>query len=193
MSELQLQCLDAFPAWLKSLPEDARVLTDLLADPSRPERLRSRAAAALNHLLKTLDMVPEGVEDLGFIDDAFVLRVAVAGVWSRPTDEDANEPIGSDEEPRAAQAALDRLANEAALVEGFLGSDFERLVHYVAGLEQGAWRGRTVNAIVNSPNVCDELCSDVRAWAEKYRAPPFPRDPKGLVKVRAFLAVKLPS
>src|SRR3954454_8618117 len=80
MSEVDTRCLDAFPEWLRSLGEDALALSAVVADGAQPEALRRRVAGALNYLFKSLDLIPDGIEDLGFLDDAFVFRVAAAAV-----------------------------------------------------------------------------------------------------------------
>src|SRR5690349_2474367 len=68
--------LDAFPAWLRSLREDATEVADVVADGSLTETQRRPLASALNYHFKSLDLVPDGIEDLGFLDDAFIFRVA---------------------------------------------------------------------------------------------------------------------
>ena len=78
-------------------------------------------------------MIPDGLEDLGFIDDAFVLRVAAAQV---------------SESERDAGGVLAKRA------------DFVR---------------------------------EVAQWAAGYAAPTFARDARSLVKLRSFLATRLPA
>ena len=60
-------------------------------------------------------------------------------------------------------------------------------------LEQIVARGRSAARLVSEPDLCAEVCAEVASWAEKYRAPIFTRDLKNLVKVRAFMTVKLPA
>jgi uncharacterized membrane protein YkvA (DUF1232 family) len=76
MTDLQTRCLDAFPQWLSSLADDARVLLSRVQDETEPASVRKELAAALNYVFKSLDLIPDGIEDLGSVDDAFVLRVA---------------------------------------------------------------------------------------------------------------------
>ncbi|MCC6213916.1 MAG: DUF1232 domain-containing protein [Polyangiaceae bacterium] len=179
MSDLESRCLDAFPAWLRTLADDARAIASVLEWETLPEPTRRKLAAALNYLFKSLDLIPDGIEDLGFVDDAFVLRVAAA----------AAKECGGVE---ASQAVV-RLAEEAALVAELLGDDHARLERYVAGLESIAARGRSVDDIVTDTSVRAALVSEVRSWADTYQAPTFARDEKNLVKLRSFLAKKLPA
>lgn len=178
MAPLDARCLEAFPAWLKSLAEDARKLAAVVDSAALPESARKGAATALNYLFKSLDLIPDGLEDLGFVDDAFVFRVAARGV---PQADAAADSSG----------VLARLSADAALVEVFLGDLYPKLAAYVAGLERAAVRGRSAADIVADAGITGDFTREVRGWADGYTAPAFLRDEKNLVKLRAFLATKL--
>jgi len=176
MSTLENRCLDTFPAWLRTLAEDASKLSALLANPESPAA--AGAAAALNYLFKSLDLIPDGLEDLGFVDDAFVLRVSAAAVDPSARSSDAS-------------GTLERLASDAALIEEFLEDTYPKLKSYVDGLGAARARGRGVAEILADASVREEFVREVNQWAAGYQAPAFHRDPKNLVKLRAFLAAKL--
>ncbi|GMV16738.1 MAG: DUF1232 domain-containing protein [Polyangiaceae bacterium] len=177
MTELDSRCLEAFPTWLRTLGEDARALAALVENESAPAAVRKSSAAALNYLFKSLDLIPDGIEDLGFIDDAFVFRVAA----SRAGAGDAADPVVS------------RLAADTGLIRDFLGDDFSRLEAYVAGLGGTASRGRTVDDILADASVLAVFVREVRTWADGYKEPAFQRDAKNLVKLKSFLCAKLPK
>src|SRR3954463_10381245 len=120
MTELQTRCLDTFPEWLRALATDAHDASLLLVSPSAPEATRRYVAGGLNYLFKSLDLIPDGIEDLGFLDDAFVIRVAAALAL--------HEAPGSREE-----AVLARLAGESKLIAELLGKDHARLEAYEIG------------------------------------------------------------
>jgi uncharacterized membrane protein YkvA (DUF1232 family) len=178
MTSLDSRCLDAFPLWLKSLGQDAQRLASVVEARDLPEGLRRGAALALNYLFKSLDLIPDGLEDLGFVDDAFVFRVASRSVAAADAGADSSGTVA-------------RLAAEAALVEEFLAEIYPRLSAYVTRLADASVRGRSIGAIVSDPAVASELVREVRQWAASYEAPPFHRDDKNLVKLRSFLAAKL--
>jgi uncharacterized membrane protein YkvA (DUF1232 family) len=176
MSNVDSRCLDAFPDWLRSLADDATALAAVVLDESQPESRRRALAGALNYLFKSLDLIPDGIEDLGFLDDAFVFRVAAAR---------ASGEGGSD--------ALTRLAGDTALLQEFLAADYARLEKFVAGLEAGSARGRSVEQIITDASVRSAFASDVKGWTGSYAVPSFGRDAKNLVKLRSFLTTKLPA
>jgi hypothetical protein len=177
--------LELFPQWLRSLGEDASAVCEALGFPggeASGEFVADDASRALisglNYIFTSLDLIPDGIDDLGFLDDAFVLRVAcsiAAGLR------------GGDKKP-----VVQRLADDARAVHEFLGDDYARLETYVRGLRKGAARGRTVEDIVSEEAIRTEFATEVRAWSAAYTVPTFTRDPKTLVKLKAFLNAKLP-
>jgi uncharacterized membrane protein YkvA (DUF1232 family) len=183
MSEAQSKYLDTFPEWLRSLGDDAERLASLLEEESYAESGREAVAGGLNYLFKSLDLIPDGIDDIGFLDDAFVLRVS-ADLAARQDGGDADvEKL----------KILGELANDCEIIREFLEDDYERLESYVEGLRRGAARGRSVTDILADREVRDELLGDVRGFARSYQPPSFAREEKNLIKLRAFFDAKLPK
>jgi uncharacterized membrane protein YkvA (DUF1232 family) len=172
--------LEVFPQWLRSLGEDAGAVGTALAAVAADDDATRSLVSGLNYIFKSLDLIPDGIDDLGFLDDAFVLRVACALATSAKGSGKVTERI------------VERLSEDARAVKDFLGDDYVRLEGYVAGLRKGAARGRTVEDIVTDAGVRDQFLQEVRAWSGSYQVPNFTRDQKTLVKLKAFLNAKLP-
>jgi uncharacterized membrane protein YkvA (DUF1232 family) len=168
--------LEMFPQWLRSLGEDAAAVGEAVAAGADDDATRS-LVSGLNYIFKSLDLIPDGIDDIGFLDDAFVLRVACAQAGVARAE--------------VKQGAVQRLSDDARAVADFLGSDYPRLETYVRGLRKGAARGRTVEEILTDAGLRTEFLQEVKAWAQAYQVPSFTRDPKTLVKMRAFLSAKL--
>jgi hypothetical protein len=181
MTDIETRCLDTFPEWLRTLSADAAALGEVVGNLAAPEPARRFAAAGLNYLFKSLDLIPDGIEDLGFLDDAFVLRVA-ASLALRELPE-----IGPLVPPFA------RLAQDSALIAELLGDDYRRLESYVRGLVSSVARGRTVDDVLAGEQSRAEFLNEVAGWARSYEAPSFGRDEKNIVKLRSFLSAKLPQ
>lgn len=168
--------LDVFPDWLRSLGEDAAALGGVVASRSNDEVGRF-VAGGLNYIFKSLDLIPDGIDDLGFCDDAFVIRVAAA--------------LACEADGSAREGILGRLADDAKQVQAFLDEDYAKLVTYVQSLRKGAARGRTVDDIATDSAVRASFVHEVNAWAKEYAVPTFTRDVKTLIKLKAFLNAKL--
>ena len=93
------------------------------ATPGRRRR-RAVAGGGAQLIFKSLDLIPDGIDDLGFLDDAFVLRVACAP--SRRATR------------RSSRALVAAPGRGARAVRDFLGDDYARLETYVSGLRKGA-------------------------------------------------------
>ncbi len=174
--------LEVFPQWLRSLGEDAGAVGNAIAASAADDDATRSLVSGLNYIFKSLDLIPDGIDDLGFLDDAFVLRVACALATSASA-----KGAG-----KAPDRIIERLSDDARAVKDFLGDDYARLEGYVAGLRKGAARGRTVEDIVTDAGVRDQFLQEVRAWSGSYSVPSFARDQKTLVKLKAFLNAKLP-
>jgi len=171
------RALEAFGNWLVSLADDTRSIADSVFDESVSAGVRRPLAGGLNYFFKSLDLIDDGIEGLGYLDDAFVLRIA------------ADQARSQGELSEAVSA----LADDAPLIREFLGDLAGRLDRFVKSLENGVVRGRSVEAIVDDASVREELVGDVRGWASRYTKPQFVLDDKGLVKLRSFLGAKLPD
>lgn len=182
MSEDQAKYLDTFPGWLRSLGDDAENLSGLLEEKDLSEGGREAVVGGLNYLFKSLDLIPDGIDDIGYLDDAFVLRVA-ADIASGDTGD-------IDAEKRKVVGAL---GSDCDTIREFLGDNYGRLESYVKGLRKGAARGRAVSDILADADVLAEFVSDVRGFARAYQAPSFAREEKNLIKLRAFFDAKLPK
>jgi uncharacterized membrane protein YkvA (DUF1232 family) len=176
MSDLDARALEAFARYLSTLPEDARKIGRAVADTNLELRVRTPLTGALNYLFKSLDLIDDGIEALGFLDDALILRVAVAQAAKG-----GSLPEG-----------LSQLAADAVLVSEFLGEQTDRFERYVASLTAGEVRGRSVEAILGDPAAQEEFLGEVSGWAHRYDPPTFLNEPKNLVKLKAFLEAKLP-
>jgi hypothetical protein len=169
--------LEVFPQWLRSLGEDAAQVGDALAAGAGDDDASRSLISALNYIFKSLDLIPDGIDDLGYLDDAFVLRVACG--------------LAALARPEVNQGVVQRLSDDVRAVRAFLGDDYGRLEAHVRGLRKGAVRGRTVEDIVTDADIRSQFLNEVRAWSGAYRVPGFTRDRKTLVKLKAFLSARL--
>lgn len=172
MTTLESRCLDAFPEWLRTLPHDTQVLMRLLEEP-RSAGWRP-AATALAYLRKSIDLIPNGLEDLGFIDDACILRVAAS-----------RARVGNPSE------ALTRLAEQAELIREFLGPEYSRLERVLEDLESRFSGAYDRGDEARNSELEGELLSELSRWAETYEPPLLARDPLNLIKLRSFLKARI--
>jgi uncharacterized membrane protein YkvA (DUF1232 family) len=185
MNDLDARCLAAFPLWLQRLGADVRTVTSAADTESLEEAVRRYLLRGVNYVFKSLDLIPDGILDLGYLDDAFVLRVCASSALRNCTDLDGFEP--------ELKEALQQLADEASVVSEFLGSELlERLTNYIDAQGDLPARGRNVSELIADASLRGALCDEAAAWASGYESPGFAPEEKNLIKLRAFLSTKLP-
>jgi uncharacterized membrane protein YkvA (DUF1232 family) len=186
MRESEPNYLERFAVWLKDLGDEVDKLARLVEDAELPVATQRVVIGAGNYLFKALDLVPDGIDDIGYLDDAFVLRVSAAQALAEGDGAPGRLP---DE----AQLTLQRLAAETDLVQSFLDRDYPRLHQYVLGLGKAPVRGRSAADIVQNPALRTAFLQDIRNFCRTYKAPRFIQEARTLVKLRAFFDAKLPK
>jgi uncharacterized membrane protein YkvA (DUF1232 family) len=76
MSDVDERAIETFGTWLRSLGDDTQAVATVVGNESIAAEVRRPLAGSLNYFLKSLDLIDDGIEGLGFLDDAFVLRIA---------------------------------------------------------------------------------------------------------------------
>jgi uncharacterized membrane protein YkvA (DUF1232 family) len=184
MSEVNDKYLDAFPKWLRSLGDDVEVAAKAVESDKLDTEARRYLIGGINYLFKSLDLIPDGIDDIGYLDDAFVLRLAAKTALDCE--------IGAID-PEILRK-LGKMANDSELIEEFLGDSlFDRFDTYVRHLSKGASRGRTVDELIENPLVFREFLAEARTFIKEYNSPGFANDAKNLIKLKAFFDAKLPK
>ncbi len=170
-------------SWIESFNGDVNAVLALVGEPRIDREARILASAALSYLVTRLDLIPDWEESAGIIDDAMVLRVAMAIVAER--DLDALEDD--------AQRVVHRLANENDLVRELLGDDLHgRLRDYVRELVNVIVRGRHPRAAVDDEKERAQLAAEVRDELRRHQSHPPMKDPEAIARtVKNYLTTKL--
>lgn len=132
--------LPTFAGWLVALGEDVLSLANLLESSEARPRWRRVSAEALESLLRASELIPEGLESLGYLEQAFVFRLLarrsldgdgadesyVAELGSDPADVplevgDASEALDALEALDASEASFGGFRSGPAPEESFDG------------------------------------------------------------------------
>ena len=136
--------LELFPQWLRSLGEDAAQVGDELASGAADDDATRSLVAGLNYIFKSLDLIPDGIDDLGYLDDAFVLRVACSQAGAA--------------RPELKRGVVQRLGDDAQAVRDFLAEDYRAsrgTSRACARARRAAARSRTSSATrPRAPSSC---------------------------------------
>lgn len=172
--------LSAFGGWLHTLGEDVLSLAHLLESPEAPEPFRAASAEALSYLLRAADLIPEGIEDLGYLEVAFAFRVL------------ARRALGEGEDGAGSlEGRVPRLAAEAAVVVDFLEGDISSFCELVFSPAALSHASRPAADLLEDAELRATTLEQARAWVELYRAPELAAGEEELVKIRAFFRTRL--
>jgi hypothetical protein len=128
--------------------------------------------------------VPDGVADLGYLDDGFVVRLSARAALEAGVGKLDGETSGRIEELAAGKAVIAQFLGEAT---------FGRLDRYARDLKTGAARGRTVEDIVGEKQLYEAFEKEAERFAESYQPPVFAADENSLIKLKAYFEAKLPE
>ena len=77
MNDLNAKYLELFHTWLETLGTDVKVVLDTLKQDGLASAAKPSLVGSLNYLFKSLDLIPDGVEDIGYLDDAIMVQLVV--------------------------------------------------------------------------------------------------------------------
>jgi uncharacterized membrane protein YkvA (DUF1232 family) len=72
--------VSAFRRLVRALPDVIRTLARLITDPALPRPVKIALAAALVYLLSPIDLIPDFIPFVGYLDDVLIGAVVVDGV-----------------------------------------------------------------------------------------------------------------
>ncbi len=131
--------IDVFRSWADTIRTDIEAFKALLESGKADAKSRELAGGALQYLVSKMDLIPDWNEGIGVIDDVMILRVAATLARDH----------AKGELPAAAEAAFERLANEADSIATFLGAPvYDKLKQYTAKLGETKVRNRTPAQLV---------------------------------------------
>jgi len=174
--------VEKMKGWAASFANDVELVMALVEDDKAPESAREFAAAALQYLLTRMDLIPDWEETTGILDDAMVVRVAMA----LAADEGLGEPDSE------TMQGYGRLANEAEVVSEFLGPEmFPRLRKLVKEFVHNEVRGRRATSIVKDEDLRKLAFQEVER--DLVRLPPAPMSDLKAVEasLRSYFSHKL--
>lgn len=175
------QFLPAFASWLHTLGEDVLSLAHLLESPDAPAPFRAASAEALSYLLRTSELIPEGIEHLGYLEVAFAFRAVAKRAL-------ADESEGGES---SLEGRVPRLAAEAALIVEFLQDDIDAFWETVLAPAALSRAGRPATDVLEDAELRAATLESARAWVELYRAPELSPGEEELVKIRSFFRTRL--
>jgi uncharacterized membrane protein YkvA (DUF1232 family) len=174
--------IDTFKSWADTIRQDTDAFKALLESTKADDKARRLAAGALQYLVSKMDLIPDWNEGIGVIDDVMVLRVCAA----LTQDHDRGSL------PTAAEASLERMANQSEKISAFLGGAiYDKLKAYCAKIGETPVRGITVAQLLEEDSARKSLYTALKDELEK-TVPIVINDPTDAeLRLKAYLTHKL--
>jgi hypothetical protein len=173
--------LPLFSGWLRTIGEDVLSLSNRLQSADTPGPFRLASAEALQYVLRSAELIPEGLEELGYLEVAFAFRVL-----AQRTIRDNPELVAG-----APETRLVRLGEEADAIAEFLAEDMPLLTEASLAPAATTYRGVAAAALLDDDERLAEVLAEARAWAEAYQPPEPSEGAEELIKIRSFFRTRL--
>jgi len=178
-----MEHLDILESWLGSLAADAKTFSAVMTNEKIPEDGRRLAAGVINYLFKSLDLIPDGIDDIGYLDDVLTLRIGASLL-----DREEIEKVDSD-----LAGKIKTIADDSPTAREILGDDiYERFRTYANLLPNRSSRGRSAAEIISIPQKLNEVRMEVGNFCKEYTAPRFEKSERVLTRLKSFLDTRLP-
>lgn len=188
--------LPAFDGWLRTMGEDVLSLANLLEAVDAPRPFRQASAQALQYLLRSAVLIPEGLEALGYLEGAFAFRVIAQRALVEGSGNSSMEgatPDGPEAADRVEQSEgrVPRLAADVELIREFLGEDMPRLLELALAPAATTRAGRAAADLLDDDELRGTTLHEARQWVERYRAPTLRATDEEHVMLRSFFRTRL--
>jgi uncharacterized membrane protein YkvA (DUF1232 family) len=191
--------LPTFSGWLSGMAAEVQALGRILEAPGSSEPLRRASAEGLNYVLRSFDLIPDGLEALGYLDDLFAIRALAQRASQTEPEPVVAERESADDETegseaggwsvRTSEAADEEEEDGSALVDGSseqasANSELDGGSVRASGSSAGAsWNSGdeagTLTRLAEEANVVAEFLGDDFALLEQLVFSPSATEAKG--------------
>ncbi len=127
---------------ISEIPQDVKILFEMLDDAELSESARTQTAGALLYLLAPGDLIPDTFGLLGHADDSLVFRMIMAANVRGAPQERAEHYRGRYPE------VFDTLDEDLATAVGFLGEMYPWMEQWLDKLDKVEFKGKRAPAII---------------------------------------------
>ena len=173
--------LEVFGQWLESLPKDAEALKAVYEGEDVAREIKLLVVGGLAYLLRKIDIVPDYLGGLGTVDDAMVLRMVAKKAL----------PKGIEGVDASVIEHLQKMAQDVAIIEEFLGEEFAAMEKYVDSLVTQAVRNRTPEKVLDDAEAAEQFAYELSDELRAYQVRPIEGGDRSLRELRSFIRAKV--
>jgi len=144
--------------WIASLPSDIKVLVVMIGDDKLDMRARSLAVGTLLYLIASIDLIPDNIPVLGYVDDVLVLHIALGVILQI-------DPERAEHYRKKYPEVIGRIDEQTQLLTDALGALYSWLKAFVESLAQRHYKGRRPEEVVRSASAREEIFDEAMVFA----------------------------
>ncbi|TEU21771.1 MAG: DUF1232 domain-containing protein [Anaerolineales bacterium] len=144
--------------WLVSLPTDIKILIEMIGDDELDMKARSLAVGTIVYVLAPIDLIPDKIPVLGYVDDVVILHIAVVLVVQI----DPNRGRYYREKYPQTFETLDQ---QIELLRGTLGALYSWLTALVENLVKRRFRGQAAEDVIGSEKLQEDMFDAAMEYA----------------------------
>jgi uncharacterized membrane protein YkvA (DUF1232 family) len=149
---------DVLQRWLQSLPYELKIPLDMMGDEELKLEARTLAVGTTFYLLSPIDLIPEKLPGIGYIDDAIILHMSLFAITEI-------DPARSQHYRSKYPGTYELLDRETAVLKETLGALYSWLVALVRNLRERDYKGREPSDVIDSAEVQDEIFDAAMEYA----------------------------
>ena len=148
---------DLLTNWLISLPTDVKILIEMIGDDALEMKARTLAVGTVVYILTPIDLIPDKLAVLGYIDDVIILRIVLAVITEIDPDRAKYYRV-------KYPATFESLEQQIQILKETLGALYSWLRTLIDRLPKRRYQGKPAEEIVNSEETQEEMFDETMEY-----------------------------
>jgi uncharacterized membrane protein YkvA (DUF1232 family) len=144
--------------WIVSLPIDIKILIEMIGDNQLDMKARSLAVGTIAYLIAAIDMIPDTIPALGYVDDVLVLHIALAIILQI-------DPERAEHYREKYPSTIGAIDEQVQLLTDTLGALYSWLKAFVENLSRRGYKGQSAEEAAQSEETREEIFDDAMIFA----------------------------
>lgn len=144
--------------WLLSFPRDSKIMVEIVSDDLIPVSGRILATAISFYILSPIDLIPDKLPIVGYIDDAIIIRIGLEAIMAVCPEE--RKSYYKEKYPDT----FDLYDEQIEILKTFLGPLYDRLKLFTQKLVNRQYKGIDANEVPKSEELQERLFDDLMEY-----------------------------
>jgi uncharacterized membrane protein YkvA (DUF1232 family) len=148
---------DLLTKWLRSLPTDVKIVVKMIGDDELDMKARTLAVGTVLYILSPIDLIPDIIPVLGYIDDAIIMRIVLVVITEIDPERAIYYRVKYPE-------MFEPLERQIQILKETLGALYSWLRAIIDRLPKRHFHGKPAEEVVNSKDAQEEMFDEVMEY-----------------------------